>query len=63
MFGPFSPVVIICYSSVIHLLFICYSFVSFRLWTNMTDKEFKILESTLCADIAETESQVSVEQN
>ena len=29
----------------------------------MTDKEFKILESTLCADIAETESQVSVEQN
>ena len=32
----------------------------FRLWTNMTDKEFKILESTLCADIAETESQVRV---
>jgi hypothetical protein len=26
----------------------------------MTDKEFKILESTLCADIAETESQVRV---
>jgi hypothetical protein len=26
----------------------------------MTDKEFKILESTLCADIAETESQVCV---
>jgi hypothetical protein len=24
----------------------------------MTDKEFKILQSTLCADIAETETQV-----
>ncbi|XP_028409077.1 protein PTHB1-like [Dendronephthya gigantea] len=28
-----------------------------KLWTNMTDKEFRILESTLCAEIAETESQ------
>lgn len=29
----------------------------------MSDKEFRILESTLCADIAETESQVSKTPN
>ena len=36
------------------------TFLFFRLWTRMADKEFRILEATLCADVVETESQVQL---
>ena len=37
----------------------CFAF-SYRLWTNISDKEFDVLEATLSPNVSETENQVNM---